>query len=125
MTTPGGRENRQSRRITLATALLAATITAVCALGFTDQSRALTPPPVDKAEIVYSNGGRIISINADGSDRKVLTRRGKTRTPGRFEEPIGDRFPRSSPDGTRILFSRSLEQRAGQRVSVPRSEHAA
>lgn len=110
MTTPGGRENRQGRPITLATVLTAAVITATCALNFTDQSRALTPPPVDKAEIVYSNGGRIISINAGGSGRKVLTRSRQARTPGAFDDPVGDRFPHASPDGTKVLFSRSLDE---------------
>ncbi|MDQ2623359.1 MAG: hypothetical protein M3Y45_10030, partial [Actinomycetota bacterium] len=37
---------------------------------------ALTPPPPpEKAEIVFSNGGRIVSIQADGSERTVLTRK--------------------------------------------------
>ncbi len=56
--------------------------------------------------IVYSNGGRIIQIQADGTARKVLTNRGNARTPGTFDLPIGDRFPRVSPDGSRVLFSR-------------------
>ncbi|MFN8140771.1 MAG: hypothetical protein U0R29_00390 [Solirubrobacterales bacterium] len=34
---------------------------------------ALTPPPVDKASVVFSNGKRLIRIKADATDREVLT----------------------------------------------------
>ena len=112
MTTPGGRENRQSRRTTLATALLAATITAVCGLGVNNDSRALTPPPAEKAEIVFSNGGRIIQINADGTGRKVLTRKKGPVVAERSWDafiPAEDYRPSVSPDGTKLLFQRDRD----------------
>ncbi|MCB0830081.1 MAG: PD40 domain-containing protein [Solirubrobacterales bacterium] len=77
----------------------------ILAIGAGD-SQALSPPQADKAEIVYSNGGRIMQVTADGSGRKVLTNRGKVRTPGGIGDPVGDRLPRVSPDGSRVLFTR-------------------
>ena len=75
------------------------------ALLLADATRALSPPA--RAAIVFSNAGRIVEVNADGSARSVLTRPGQVRTPGQNGR-IGDRFPRVSPDGSRILFLRDL-----------------
>ncbi|MGB0121415.1 MAG: hypothetical protein WBP55_10740, partial [Solirubrobacterales bacterium] len=37
---------------------------------------ALTPPPFpEKASVVFSNAGRIVSMRADGSERQVLAAR--------------------------------------------------
>lgn len=78
------------------------------AMSLTGSASAETPSQNSEARIVFSNGGRIIQINADGTGRKVLTHRGKARTPGTFELPTGDRFPSVSPDGRRVLFSRDV-----------------
>ncbi|MCB0870616.1 MAG: PD40 domain-containing protein [Solirubrobacterales bacterium] len=63
---------------------------------------ALTPAP-DTAEILFENGGRIVSIKADGSDRTVLTR--KKAWVG---QPWGmsDSGPTVSPDGSKVIFGR-------------------
>lgn len=62
---------------------------------------ALTPPEPEKAELLYSNGGRILSIKADGSDRQVLA--------SRFDKventPFGYTEPAVSPDGSKIAFA--------------------
>ncbi len=83
-------------------------LTALCVLGLTLSASAEATPETSEGRIVFSNGGRIIQINADGTGRKVLTHRGKARTPGTFDIPAGDRFPRVSPDGSRVLFSRDV-----------------
>lgn len=77
---------------------------------------AVSPHPSEKAGIVFSNGGRIVSIKADGSDRKVLTRKKaldggpiKTGTPLGALPVAGDLRPRMSPGGTRMLFNRATE----------------
>ena len=86
--------------------LAALAFTALGAISLTVPASAEEPPGGSDAQIVYSNGGRIVQIYADGTGRKVLTHRGKVRTPGTFELPAGDRLPRVSPDGSRVLFSR-------------------
>jgi TolB protein len=88
--------------------LAALAFTALGALSLTVPASAEELPGESDAQILYSNGGRIIQINADGTGRKVLTHRGRARTPGTFELPAGDRFPRVSPDGSRVLFSRDV-----------------
>jgi Tol biopolymer transport system component len=73
-------------------------------------AQALTPPEAPRAEVVYSNGGRILSIKADGSDRRVLASRfDKT---GNTE--LGFVEPAVSPDGSKIAFvNRRFEQSPG------------
>jgi len=68
---------------------------------------ALSPPPVDRAEIVFSNGGRIVSMQADGSGRTVLTH--PDLGDGEYDD--GDASPEISPDGSRMLFIRTNEDR--------------
>jgi len=114
-TTPGGRENNRNWRFGPVGTLFGVAMTlalVLAALAGPGDSTALTPPPADKAEIIYSNGGRIISINADGTDRKVLTNKGKVRTPGGLDSPIGDRRPVVSPDGSKVLFTRLVNETA-------------
>lgn len=55
--------------------------------------------------IIFSNGGRIVQVNADGTGRKVLTRQGRVTVPATRSQ-VQDRHPRVSPDGTRVLFTR-------------------
>ena len=80
-----------------------------CLAGFclfvTGSAEALTPPVPAKAEIVYSNGGRILSMQADGSRRTVLTRPDL----GEGEYDDGDESPEISPDGSKLLFIRTNE----------------
>ena len=66
---------------------------------------ALSPQPAEPAEIVYSNGGRILSMKADGSARKVLTGGRNLRL---YDSDRGqqDTEPRISPDGNSLLFHR-------------------
>ena len=59
----------------------------------------------EKASIVFSNGGRIYSMKADGSDRRVLT----DFRAGEGEYDDGDSSPEVSPDGRQLLFIRSNE----------------
>ena len=67
---------------------------------------ALTPPPADKAEIFFVNGGRILSIKADGTERKVLTRRNGSVS---IFSKVSDSAPLASPDGQTVLFTRSVD----------------
>ena len=66
---------------------------------------ALTPAPL-KADLVFESGGRIVSMNADGTGREILTREG---LPFDQISESGDSAPQISPDGTAIAFSRYLE----------------
>lgn len=75
---------------------------------------ALEPSPPDKAAIVFSNGGRIVRINADGTGRTVLTRKnslkgGPVKRGSLLTLDRSDVMPRVSPDGGRIMFSRTDE----------------
>lgn len=91
-------------RLSTAAALLAAVVgLAASAMPATG----LEPAPAGKAELVYSNGGRLVRIAADGSDRRVLTNK-SLPIPGGFTAG-GDVQPKSSPDGTRLLFTRWID----------------
>ena len=75
----------------------------VVVLGTTGSAAALSPEPAPPGEIVFVNGGRILSMKADGTERTVLTR--KKAWVG---QPWGlsDAGPAVSPDGTKVIFSR-------------------
>lgn len=92
-----------SNRIRTVRAAAIATLIAAFALALAGEARALSPP--EAAQIVFSNGGRLVKVDADGSDRRVLTREGQEVIPG-GRTPIGDRFPRVSPGGSKVLFVR-------------------
>ena len=62
--------------------------------------------PTGKSRIVFVNGSRIFSINADGTDRRPLTFASKSL--GEYDEE-SDRAPRVSPDGKQILFVRESD----------------
>jgi hypothetical protein len=77
---------------------------------------ALSPPQAGKAEIIFENGGRIVSMKADGSDRKILVR---ADAPFGDSSDDGDSAPSISPDGTSILYSRYREDSsAGDSSSI-------
>ena len=65
-------------------------------LGLGAQAQAAKP----KADVVFSNGGRILTMKADGTERKVLF--GKDRLPR--NDGLGAVEPSVSPDGTKITF---------------------
>lgn len=91
------------RRSTLA-ALLAVGVSLLAGVSV---ASALTPPPADKAEIFFVNGSRVVSIKADGSDRKVLTRlKGSVS----IFSKVRDSAPLPSPDGQTVLFTRSADE---------------
>lgn len=76
-------------------------LTAVCLLA-TGSAEGLSPPVPEKATVYFSNGGRIVSMKADGSERTVLTR--KSAMPK--NTLLGDHAPDLSPDGQHLLFLR-------------------
>ena len=96
-------------------AVAASVFAGACFLG-AGSVQALTPPAPEKAEIVFSNGGRILSVSADGGDRQAIT------SPGPFSNELsrlGDMKPEVSPDGDRLLFTRAMPDRDGfPRVSI-------
>jgi|GEM_PF-1904159 len=101
------------RTVSLFGAFLASMV-ALAALSQADSSVTLSPP--DSSRIVYANGGRILSVNPDGSGRVALTRKGKVMGSNYgFEsrEKPYDRNPQISPTGKRVLFYRLDHQDDG------------
>lgn len=84
---------------------VAAAAAAVCfiALCLFDVSpaAALDPPAPEPARVVFSNGGRIVQVNANGTGRRVLTNRNRKPKNGRY----GHANPEVSPDGTMMVFT--------------------
>lgn len=80
-------------------------VAAFLAIALTGSASA-TSPPQAPAEIVFANGGRIVSIKADGTDRMVLTR--KHGSVSIFSK-VTDSAPLPSPDGQTVLFTRSAK----------------
>ena len=90
-------------------------------LALPSAASALTPPPADLAEIVFSNAGRIVSIKADGSERNVLTRANTQLLSRNFLADIhlfGDSQPAISPDRQKLAFIRYLPRRYWQHVMI-------
>ncbi|MCB0870614.1 MAG: PD40 domain-containing protein [Solirubrobacterales bacterium] len=85
---------RAVRMALLAVFALAATA------GITAQARALSPAP-PQGKVVYSNGGRILVMNADGTGREVIF--GKKRNPK--NDNLGAVEPATSPDGKTVVFA--------------------
>ena len=77
------------------------------------QAKALTPAPPE-ARVVFSNGGRILVMNADGSDRQVIF--GKGRNPR--NDLLGAIEPAVSPDGEKIVFGFRRQARYEKLVDV-------
>ncbi len=85
---------------------LIAGLVLLCASGFAAGSaQALSVAP-EQAEIVFGNAGRIMSMKADGSERKVLTGKGNLRRYMKNNDFGGDMNPQISPDGKHLLFER-------------------
>jgi WD40 repeat protein len=79
-----------------------------------------TSPEEPRAEIVFANGGRIVSIEADGSNRRVLTRKNGPVVAERSWDafvPVEDSRPSISPDGTMLLFQRDRDLKGLNRSS--------
>lgn len=87
----------------------------LAAAAFAAPTSALSPLPPQKAEIVFSNGGRIVSIKADGSQRKVLTRRDKAPVHDPWDRNH-DSSPSISPDGGSLLFLRTFMGKGARQV---------
>lgn len=79
---------------------LAVLTAGISLLAFAGAAQATTPPQAS-AKVVFSNGGRILSMNADGTDRTVLF--GKNRVVS--NDGMGAVEPAVSPDGTKIVFA--------------------
>lgn len=66
-----------------------------------------------ESRVVFSNGGRIVSVDSNGSARKVLTRKGKVNANSLDffgdDSKDFDRFPEISPDGLSVLFFRQTD----------------
>jgi Tol biopolymer transport system component len=84
-------------RLAVATGLMATCIAGALALG----PIGATAGPTPLARIVYANGGRIFTINADGSNRIQIS------GPDHPREYSGDSYPAWSPDETQIAFIRN------------------
>jgi Tol biopolymer transport system component len=63
----------------------------------------------EKARVVFSNGGRILSVDAGGGDRKVLF--GRSRNP--VQGPFGAVEPAVSPGGGQLAFAWRRETGTG------------
>ena len=112
MPTPGGRDIRQRWRLFSSFALFGIALAASCLLVPATRTHALTPSAPDKAGIVFANGGRIIQINADGTGRKVLTRKNGPVVAERAWDaiiPVEDSRPSLSPNGSKLLFQRDRD----------------
>lgn len=99
-TSRGGEIHNRRLLASLAVLFGVALFAAVGLSGTPESARALTPPPADKAEIFFTNGGRILSMAGDGSDRKVLF--GRDRRPE--NDGLGAIEPAVSPDGEKVTF---------------------
>ncbi|MCB0858528.1 MAG: PD40 domain-containing protein [Solirubrobacterales bacterium] len=71
---------------------------------FTSGSALALTPPLPAAKVVYANGGRVLTMDADGTDRKVIF--GKNRNPK--NDLIGGTEPVASPDGETVAFAYKL-----------------
>lgn len=87
-----------------ALAVVSVAIGALLGLSGSAQALSLAPPPAD---VVFSNGGRILSMKADGSERQVLF--GKGREPKNDE--MGAVDPVASPDRETVAFGFRREVR--------------
>ena len=75
-------------------------LAAVFGLSLVSGARGLEPPSPGPADVVFSNGGRILSIKADGTGRKVI--QGAELTAHNTSAGLTD--PRVSPDGSKLVF---------------------
>ncbi|HNC05705.1 MAG TPA: hypothetical protein PLS38_05320, partial [Solirubrobacterales bacterium] len=66
MSTSGGRDNHHNRWPASLIALFAAALLLAAFLLAADRAAAIPPEQLPAATIVFENGGRIVSIKADG-----------------------------------------------------------
>lgn len=109
MPTTGARDIRRFRRFA-STAALFCGLTSLALLALLSEPAGATSPKQAPGEVVFSNYGRIVSVKADGTGRKILTRKNlRVGTRDMSEEffPMGDGHPTVSEDGTRLAFLRT------------------
>lgn len=93
---------------------LAVAITVVLMACLAPGTSAESPPAPEQAEIVFSNGGRIVKMNADGTGREVIV--GKYRHPR--TDGRGKTEPDVSPDGTKIVYGSRHRTSAGEATDL-------
>lgn len=92
--------------------LPAAVILAATMAAFVTGARAQAPAE-GSALVAFASGGRILTIDSQGEDRRLLS--GGLQA---GHSDAGDSAPAFSPDGSRIAFVRTPEQGSGQRSQV-------
>lgn len=104
--------NSTGRKLLLGAVALAAT----CGLSYTtaNSGSAATLAETQSPRIFFSNGGRIVSVREDGSDRRILTRE-NTRPNLRG---LGDYDPELSPSGESMIFTRWSVRSGGLRSDL-------
>lgn len=110
----GGTVSRKSSSFKSGAAMIVGAVQMILLAAGTTPVAAAAEEPSGPARIVFSNGGRIVRINADGTDRKVLTNRNRKPKNG----PYGHTDPKVSPDGTMMLFT---DNRRVAKGSISRS----
>jgi Tol biopolymer transport system component len=118
-TTSGEGEKERRGRIAAAVTLIGAATALAVILAFAGTAAAASPAP-GPAELVFANGGRIVSVKADGTGRQVLTR---TRAPvasgNSWDSPVAveDDNPSVSPDGNSLLFERDRNSKQSSKAT--------
>jgi len=119
MSTTGGSQIRRTiRNAAGAIAAGALALAFISALAAPSKAVSAAQAP---GEIVFANHGRIVSVKADGTGRRVLTRaQAKVGTRDWMASvfPVGDAKPAISPDGARLAFLRSVPEGARDRTKV-------
>jgi Tol biopolymer transport system component len=89
-------------------------VAALVALGMLLTASGATARAEDPARIVYSNGGRILTMKSDGTARAVIF--GKNRSP--LNDELGASEPDVSPDGNTVVFGFKREARFEDQIDI-------